>query len=82
MTCRATPISPSQIKALAALKTRTTWRSSQFIYILVFALLETSHFNSHFIWLETFVPALLLPRLRQVDENLYTLTQSCVTRLA
>ncbi len=30
---RATPISPSQIKALAPLKTRTTERSSQLVYI-------------------------------------------------
>lgn len=72
MTCRATPISPSQIKALAALKTRTTERSSQLIYILAFALLETSNFKRHFIWVEIPAPALLLPRLRRVDENLYT----------
>lgn len=48
MTCRATPISPSQIKALAALKKGTTERSSQMIYILVFALLKTTHFKKAF----------------------------------
>lgn len=38
--------------------------------------------KKRFIWVEIPMPALLLPRLRQVDENLYTLTQSWVTLLA
>lgn len=82
MNCRATPISPSQIKALAALKKRTTERSSQLITFWFLLSSKQLVLKKHFIWVEIPMPALLLPRLRQADENLYTLTQSCVTRLA